>query len=161
LTAAAIEPIGDVREAEINRIRIEAAFKQLDDLPQDVWDEWVPADRLARQATGVVNGRCPFVRRPSMTVAYAALHQTLRYRGEDTGLHVLAFQDRTMFFSRQQPRFFDALAKPVAPREVLPGSYVNVRYHIKRGVNRMMAIQIVHQPEEVSPFDPILDDGQV
>ena len=96
-----------------------------------------------------------------MTVAYAALHRTLRYRGEDTNLHVVAFEDRTMFFSRQQPKFFDSLAKPITPREVPPGSYVNVRYHIERGVNRMVAIQIVRQPEEEAPFDPILDDGHL
>jgi hypothetical protein len=96
-----------------------------------------------------------------MTVAYAALHRTLRYRDDDTGLHVLAFEDHTMFFSKQQPKFYDAMAKPVAPKEVLPGSYVNVRYHVERGVNRMQAVQIVHHPEEESPFDPILDDGHV
>jgi hypothetical protein len=96
-----------------------------------------------------------------MTVAYAALHRTLRYRGEDTNLHVIAFEDRTMFFSREQPKFYDAGANPVAPREVPPGSYVKVRYRVERGVNRMQAIQIVHQPEEEPPFDPILDDGHV
>jgi hypothetical protein len=96
-----------------------------------------------------------------MTVAYAALHRTLRYRGEDTGLHVLAFEDRTMFFSKQQPKLYDATAKLIPPREIRPGSYVNVRYGVERGVNRMQAVQIVHQPEEDSPFDPVLDDGHV
>ena len=96
-----------------------------------------------------------------MTVAYAALHRTLRYRDEDTGLHVLAFEDRTMFFSKRQPKFYDAMAKPVAPREVLPGSYVNVRYHVERGVNRLRAVQIVRRPPEESPFDPVPDDGHL
>jgi hypothetical protein len=96
-----------------------------------------------------------------MTVAYAALHQTLRYKGEDTGLHVLAFDDRRMFFSKQPPKFYDAVAKPIAPREVPPGSYVNVRHHLEHGVNRMTAVQIVRQPEEESPFDPVLDDGHL
>ena len=96
-----------------------------------------------------------------MTVAYAALHRTLRYRGEDTGLHVLAFEDRTMFFSKQQPKLYDATAKLIPPREIRRGSYVNVRYGVERGVNRMQAVQIVHQPEEDSPFDPVLDDGHV
>jgi hypothetical protein len=35
-----------------------------------------------------------------MTVAYAALHHTLRFRGEDTNLFVAAFDDGRMFFSR-------------------------------------------------------------
>ena len=96
-----------------------------------------------------------------MTVAFAALHRTIRYKGEDTGLHLVAFEDRTMFFSKQQPKLYDAMAKPIVPREVPPGSYVNVRYRVERGVNRMVAIQIVRQPEEGSPFDPILDDGHV
>jgi hypothetical protein len=96
-----------------------------------------------------------------MTVAYAALHQTLRYRGEDTNLHVVAFEDRTMFFSRQQPKMYDTMARPIVPREVPPGSYVNVRYRVEYGVNQMQAVQIVRQPEEKSPFDPILDDGHL
>jgi hypothetical protein len=103
----------------------------------------------------------PVARRHEMTVAYAALHQTLRYKGEDTRLHVLAFTDRTMFFASQRPKLYDAMAKPIAPKEVPPGSYVNVSYHVARGVNRMEAVQIVRQPEEESPFDPLLDDGHL
>ena len=96
-----------------------------------------------------------------MTVAYAALHQTVRYRGEDTGLHVLAFTDRTMFFASERPKLYDATAKLIPAREIPPGSYVNVRYGVERGVNRMQAVQIVHQPKEKSPFDPVLDDGHL
>jgi hypothetical protein len=96
-----------------------------------------------------------------MTVAYAALDRTLRYRGEDTKLYVLAFDDRRMFFASQRPKLYDATAKLIPPREIPPGSYVNVRYGVERGINRMQAVQIVHQPKEESPFDPVLDDGHL
>jgi hypothetical protein len=93
-----------------------------------------------------------------MTVAFAALDARLRYRGEDTGLHVLAFDDGTTFVSRRRPPLYDAMAKLIAQREVPPGSYVNVRYHVERGINRMEAVQLVHLFEEQSPFDPAPDD---
>ena len=96
-----------------------------------------------------------------MTVAFAALHRRLRYRGEEISLYGLAFDDGTMFLSKRQPKLYDAKAKPIAAREVLPGSYVNVRYHVERGVNRMEAIQIVRTPEEKYPFEPVLDDGHL
>jgi hypothetical protein len=96
-----------------------------------------------------------------MTVAFAAIHQSLRYRGEDTGLHVLAFDDETTFFSRRRPPLYDAMAKLIAQQEVPPGSYVNVRYHEERGINRMDAIQLVRLPEEEPPFDPVPDDGHL
>jgi hypothetical protein len=98
---------------------------------------------------------------PKMTVAFAAIHQSLRYRGEDTKLYVAAFDDGTMFVSRRQPALYDALARMIAQREVPPGSYVNVRYHEERGINRMDAIQLVRLPEEEPPFDPVPDDGHL
>ena len=96
-----------------------------------------------------------------MTVAYAALHQRLRYRGEDTKVYGVAFEDGTMFFSSRQPKLYDRMAKPIAPREVLPGSYVNVRYRVEGGINRMEAVQVVRLAEDQSPFDPVLDDGHL
>jgi hypothetical protein len=96
-----------------------------------------------------------------MTIAFAALHKHLRYRGEDTKLYVAAFEDGTMFFSRRQPALYDALAQLIAHREVPPGSYVNVRYHVERGINRMDAIQLVRLLEEEAPFDPVPDDGHL
>jgi hypothetical protein len=94
-----------------------------------------------------------------MTIAYAALHTTLRYRDEDTNLFVAAFDDGRMFLSRRQPPLYDRKARPVAPREVLPGSYVNIRYAVERGVKLMEAVQVVNEPRQDSPFDPVpLDD---
>jgi hypothetical protein len=57
-----------------------------------------------------------------MTIAYAALHERLRYRGENTGLYVAAFEDGRMFFSHRQPPLYDQQARPIPVREVLPGS---------------------------------------
>jgi hypothetical protein len=97
-----------------------------------------------------------------MTIAFAAVHQSLRYRAEDTGLYVVAFADGTMFVSRRQPRLYDASARPIAPREVVPETYVYVRYHERRGRKWMEAIQLVREPEEEPPpFGPILDDGHL
>src|SRR5271169_1836934 len=97
-----------------------------------------------------------------MTIAYAALHRTVRYRGEDTGLFVAALDDGMTFVSRRQPKFYDAAARPIAPREVVPGTYVNVRFREWRGRKWMEAIQLVREPsEEESPFDPVPDDGHL
>ncbi len=96
-----------------------------------------------------------------MTIAYAALHRTLRYRDEDTKLFVAAFEDRTMFFSDRQPPIYDRHARPIPVREILPGSYVNVRFAKRRGVNWMEAVQLVREPLQESPFDPIPDDGHL
>jgi hypothetical protein len=97
-----------------------------------------------------------------MTVAYAALHRTLTYRGEDTGLYVAAFDDGTLFFSRHQPPLYDAAAKRIEPREVLPGSYINVRYREKNHRNWMEAVQLVRLAEDDCPFDPVVpDDGHL
>ena len=78
-----------------------------------------------------------------MTIAYAALHRTLRYRDEDTKLFVAAFDDGTMFFSDSQPPLYDRRAQPIPMREVLPGSYVKIKYLSERGINWMEAIQLV------------------
>jgi hypothetical protein len=94
-----------------------------------------------------------------MTVAFAALHERLHYRGEDTHLHVVAFDDGQMFFSRHRPPLYDAMARPIAPREVVPGSYVYIRYRAERGRRIMEAIQLVRLPEENPPFDPVPGDG--
>jgi hypothetical protein len=94
-----------------------------------------------------------------MTIAYAALHQTLRYRDEDTKLYVAAFDDGRMFFSRRQPRLYDRQAQPIPVREVMPGSYVNIKYLIERGINWMEAVQLVQETIAECPFDPVPDDG--
>jgi hypothetical protein len=96
-----------------------------------------------------------------MTIAYAALHRTLRYRGDDTCLYVAAFADGEMFFSRRPPALYDRHAKPIPAREVLPGSYANIRYAIERGVNLMEAVQVVTEPPQDFPFDPVPDDGHM
>lgn len=97
-----------------------------------------------------------------MTIAFAAVHTTLRNRGTDTGLFCLAFIDGEVFFSRCQPRLYDAAARPIPPREVLPGSYVSVRYWEERRRKLMSAIQLVREPpEEEPPFKPVLDDGHL
>jgi hypothetical protein len=96
-----------------------------------------------------------------MTIAYAALHRTLRYRGEDTALYVAALVDGEMFFSRRPPALYDRHAKSIPAAEVLPGSYVNIRYAIERGINWMEAVQLVREPPQASPFDPVPDDGHV
>ena len=96
-----------------------------------------------------------------MTVAYAALHRTLAYRGEDTGLYVAAFDDGTMFFSRHQPPLYDAAARRIEAREISPGSYINVRYHEKNHRRWMEAVQLVRLPDEEPPFQPVPDDGHL
>jgi hypothetical protein len=96
-----------------------------------------------------------------MCVAYAALHRTMRYRGEDTKLFVAALWDHQMFFARRQPDFYDRGAQLIAPREVLPGSYVNIIYAIRERVKWMEAIQLVEEPAQDSPFDPVPDDGHL
>lgn len=94
-----------------------------------------------------------------MTIAYAALDQTVCYRDEDTNLYVVAFDDGRMFFSRRPPLLYDRDALAIPMREVLPGSYVNVKFAIERGSNWMAAVQLVRGPQQGSPFDPITDDG--
>ena len=69
-----------------------------------------------------------------MTVAYAALHRTLTYRGEDTGLYVAAFDDGTLFFSRHQPPLEDAAAKRIEPREVLLPDRISMSGIVRRTV---------------------------
>jgi hypothetical protein len=96
-----------------------------------------------------------------MTIAYAALHERLRYRGENTGLYVAAFEDGRMFFSHRQPPLYDRQARPIPTREVLPGSYVNIKFAIERGFNLMEAVQAVTEPIQDSPFDPVPDDGHL
>jgi hypothetical protein len=94
-----------------------------------------------------------------MTVAFAALHQSLRYRGEDTGIHVLALDDGTTFFSRRPPRLYDSAARRVLAREVLPGTYVKVSYSEHPARKLMEAIQLVREPpDEDPPFKPVMDD---
>jgi hypothetical protein len=96
-----------------------------------------------------------------MTVAYAAVHRTLAYQGRDTGLHVLAFETGDVFFSRRQPPLYDAMARPIAPREVPPGSRVNVRYRLECGQRWMHAVQVVRLAEDPPPFEPVWDDGHL
>jgi hypothetical protein len=90
-----------------------------------------------------------------VTIAYAALHKHLRYRGQDTNLYVLALDDRTMFFSRDQPPLYDRDAVRIAMREILPDSIVKVRYRVERGINWMEAVQVVQEPAEKCPFEPM------
>jgi hypothetical protein len=97
-----------------------------------------------------------------MTIAFAAVHRTLRYRDEDTNLYVCAFDNGTTFISTRQPRLFDASARLVTPRELLPGTDVNVCYERRLARNWMDAIQLVKEPpEEEPPFRPVLDDGHL
>jgi hypothetical protein len=96
-----------------------------------------------------------------VTIAFAATHRTLSYRGEDTRLHVVAFEDGTVFFSRQQPRLYDASAKPIDSRELVAGTSVIVRYHERKGRKWMAAIQLVRVPAEEPPFGPIMDNRSV
>jgi len=96
-----------------------------------------------------------------MTVAFAALHRTLLYRGEDTHLYALAFDDGTLFFSRRQPPLYDAMARSMLPREVPPGSRVNVRYREELRRKWIEAVQVVRLAEDECPFDPIPDDGHL
>jgi hypothetical protein len=96
-----------------------------------------------------------------MTIAYAALHRTLSYRNDDTGLYAAAFIDGTMFFSRQRPSLYDRQARPIPVREVLPDSVVKIKYRVQKGINWMEAIQLVQEPPQESPFDPILGDGHL
>ena len=96
-----------------------------------------------------------------MTIAYAALHRTLRFRDEDTNLFVAAFDDGRMFFSRRQPPLYDRQARSIPAREVLPGSNVNIKFAIERDSSLMEAVQVVREPPLESPFDPVPDDGHL
>lgn len=88
------------------------------------------------------------------TVVYAALHRTLRYRGEDTGLYAAALEDGTTFFGRRQPALYDAEAAPISPCEVATGSRVRVRYYEEHGRKMMVAVQVVRLAQEAAPFSP-------
>ena len=66
-----------------------------------------------------------------------------------------------MFFSRRQPSLYDRQARPLPVREVLPGSYVNIKFVIERDFNLMEAVQVVREPPLDSPFDPVPDDGHL
>ena len=69
----------------------------------------------------------------SMTIAYAALHQRLRYRGEDTGFYVVALDDGTVFINGQPPLLFDRKARGITLRqlqEMLPGTRVNIEFEL-------------------------------
>jgi hypothetical protein len=90
-------------------------------------------------------------------IAFAAVHQRLRWRGDDTSFYGLGFDDGMMFVSRRQPPIFEAPAQKVGAREILPGSTVNVRYRVDGRVNWLDAIQIVQVAEEESPFMPVMD----
>lgn len=96
-----------------------------------------------------------------MTIAFAAIDRRLRYRGEDTGLYVATLTDGTTFLSRRPPKLYDPAARPIALREVIPNSYVYVRYHERHGRKWMEAIQLVQEPEAEPPFRSVLDDGHL
>jgi hypothetical protein len=96
-----------------------------------------------------------------MTVAYSALHRHLRYRGEESNFYVLALTDGTTFLSRHQPPLYDREAIRIAMKELLPGSYVNVRVRVERNVNVMEAVQLVREPAQKAPFDRVPDDGHL
>ncbi len=97
----------------------------------------------------------------NVTIAYAALHQRLRYRGEDTGLYAVSLDDERLFVSRQQPRLYDRQAQRMSVRELLPGSFVKVKFSTERGVNLMNAVQLIREPALDFPFDPVPDDGHL
>lgn len=94
-------------------------------------------------------------------MAYAALHRTVFYGGEDTGLFVVAGDDGSRFFARRQPPFFDAKARPTSAREILPGSVINVQFGPTPRYRQINAVQIVSEAEPVCPFQPVseLVDG--
>lgn len=91
------------------------------------------------------------------TVAYACVHRTVRYRGEDTKLYVVALVDTSVFVARVRPRLFDRLARPIQVQEIFPGTGVKVAYELQNGRKWMQGIQIVHCYEEGSPFSPVVD----
>lgn len=93
----------------------------------------------------------------SGVIAFAAVHCRLRWKGEDTGFYGVGFDDGKIFLSNRQPSVFDARAKKIGAREILPGSTVNVRYRIDGRINWLEAIQIVQLAEEESPFMPVMD----
>jgi hypothetical protein len=96
-----------------------------------------------------------------MSIAFAAIDRRLRYRGEDTGFYVATLTDGTTFLSRHPPKLYDSAAQPIPLREVIPNSYVYVRYQERCGRKWMEAIQLVREPEEPPPFLPVLDDGHL
>ena len=93
-------------------------------------------------------------------MAFAALHRTLSYRGEDTGLFVIAGQDGSEFFSRKKPALFDSMAKPVAAREILPGSIINVRFQFRPEYRQIEAVQIVTETAPPCPFEPVFEAAE-
>jgi hypothetical protein len=91
-------------------------------------------------------------------VAYAALHQTLRYRGEDTKLYSLAFTDGSLFFAKRAIELYDAANARVALREIGPGTVVRVVAQERKGVNWMSAVQVIRELVVNSPFGPLPED---
>ena len=96
-----------------------------------------------------------------MTVAYAAIHRHLHYKGEDTGLYGLAFVDGRTFLSRVPPALYDRQARRIPCRELLPGSRVNVSFVVEQKINRLQAVQVVDESGQSCPFDPVPDDGRL
>lgn len=90
-------------------------------------------------------------------IAFAAVHQRLRWQGEDTSFFGVAFDDGTMFLSRRRPPVYDARAKKIASTEIPSGSTVKVRYRVEGRINWLDAIQIVSVAEEECPFTPVMD----
>jgi hypothetical protein len=88
-----------------------------------------------------------------MTVAIAAVHKMLRYKGKDSGLFYLVLDDGDVYVSRRRPALYGSDARPIPTRELEPGSYVNVLYSVDRRRKLMEAIQLISEPpEEESPF---------
>jgi len=94
-----------------------------------------------------------------LILAFAAVHQRLRYRGEDTSLYAAAAEDGTMFFSRHQPKLYDRMAIPMATREIPPGSRIRIQFFEKDGINWMEAIQVVCLAEDGAPFEPVFENA--
>ncbi len=94
-------------------------------------------------------------------VAFACVHQKLRWRGEETPYFVLALQDEAVFLSTLPVRLFDAANKAVPSAvEITPGSEVRVRWRADHGVRWMTAVQIVRlSDDDQALFEPVAGEG--
>jgi len=94
-----------------------------------------------------------------VTIAYAAVHQRLRYRGEDTGLYVVALDDGTVFVNSRPPVLFDRDVFKIPMRELeelLPGTRVNISYGFNQRRRKIVeAIQVLSEPAQPAPFKPV------
>ena len=88
-------------------------------------------------------------------VAFSALRERLRWRGEATSFFGIGFDDGTMFLSKRTPTVYDADNKKLGTVEIPVGSYVKISYRADGKVNWLAAIQLGEVAEEKSPFTAI------